>query len=109
MRELARSLVFRKDMYGIQCSNANIVLYDKSVQKGAGTQAEAWESFREGKPLYLVTEFSLADGPAWLIAETTAIFDDFESLLSYVEDHEQVRADIAAAEKAREEVFVGIY
>jgi hypothetical protein len=109
VREMVRMLLFRKDMYGIQLSDAVIVLYDKSAQLGAGTLSEAWESFREGRPVYLVTDFPLEKIPTWLIGETTSMFNDFEDLLRHVSDSSRVKADMLAARKARDEVLAGIY
>jgi hypothetical protein len=109
VRETVRRALFRKDMLGIQNSHAVVLLYDQSVQRGAGTLAESWEAFREGRPVYLVTEFPLEKIPTWLIGETTAIFDDFGTFLNRVEDHAQVMLDILVAKKAREEALAGIY
>jgi hypothetical protein len=109
VRKLVRKILFRKDMFGIQLSDAIIVYYDESVQKGAGTLSESWESFREGRPVYLVTDFAYKDIPTWLIGETTQIFSDFEELLVYVEDHSYVIRDQMYAQKVAEEVLGGIY
>lgn len=109
VRTLTREALFRKDMLGIQISDAIVVYYDESVQKGAGTLSEAWESFREGRPVYVVTEFSLEKVPSWLIGETTAIFSTFDEFLTYVSNPLQLTADRAAAIKIRDEVLAGIY
>ena len=109
LRNLARHSLFRKDIYGIQISDAIVVYYDEAVQKGAGTISEAWESFREGRPVYLVTDFSLKNLPTWLIAETTEVFKDFESFLFYVSSHNRVSSDVVKARKIRDEILGGIY
>ncbi len=109
IRDTVRRVLFRKDMFGIQQSDAMILFYDESVQRGAGTLAEAWESFREGRPIYLVTEFSLADIPTWLIGETTAIFPNFDELLEYIGEHSYMVRDQMEAEKIRDEVLGGVY
>ena len=109
VRKLVRSSLFRKDMLGIQLSDAIVVLYDKSVQRGAGTLSESWESFREGRPVYLVTEFPLETLPTWLIGETTEIFTDFNQFLKHVADHSNVMKDMLDAEKMRQEFISGIY
>jgi len=109
VREIVRTNLIRKDMYAIQLSDATILLYDTSVQLGAGTISEGWESFREARPIYLVTEFPLNKLPTWLIGETTQMFSGFEDLLIYLKDHTQVRTDIVAAQKIRDEVLGGIY
>lgn len=109
IRRLVRKVLFRKDMFAIQMSDAIIVYYDESVQKGAGTLSEAWESFREGRPVYLVTNFDLVNLPTWLIGETTQIFSDFDELLEYVSDHSFVIRDQMHAQKTAEDVLGGIY
>lgn len=109
VRKLVRKILFRKDMYAIQMSDAIIVYYDESVQKGAGTLSEAWESFREGRPVYLVTDFEYKDIPTWLIGETTQIFTDFEELLDYVDDHSFVIRDKMCSQKIANDVLGGIY
>ncbi len=109
VRKTVRKFLFRKDMFAIQLSDAVLALYDEAAQHGSGTQAEAWEAFREGKPLYLITDFPVEKIPTWLIGETTAIFKDFEEFLDYVKDHSAVIRDIMTAQKVRDEVLGGIY
>jgi hypothetical protein len=109
VRRLVREVLFRKDMFAIQMADATIVYYDESVQKGAGTLSEAWESFREGRPVYLVTDFDNKDLPTWLIGETTQIFSDFESLLEYVGDHSFIVRDQMHAQKIADDALGGIY
>ncbi len=109
VRTIVRHSLFRKDMFGIQLSDAIVVYYDESVQKGAGTLSEAWESFREGKPVYMVTDFSLEKIPTWLIGETTEIFADFDEFLEYVKDHSSIIRDMMNAQKTRDEVLSGVY
>ncbi len=109
VRKNVREFLFRKDMFAIQLSDAVLVLYDEAAQRGAGTLSEAWEAFREGRPVYLVTDFPIERIPTWLIGETTAIFKDFEEFLDYVKDHSAVIRDIMKAQKVRDEVLGGIY
>lgn len=109
VRKAVRHTLFRKDMFAIQLADAIVVLYDESAQHGAGTLSEAWESFREGRPVYLVTDFPVEKIPTWLIGETTAIFKDFHELLDYIKDHSTVIRDIMKAQAARDEVLGGIY
>jgi nucleoside 2-deoxyribosyltransferase len=109
VRRLVRKVLFRKDMYAIQESDAIIVLYDESTRRGAGTLSEAWEAFREGRPVYLVTEFDMEEVPTWLIGETTKIFDDFEDLLEYVADHSHVIRDKMNAGQIAHDVLGGLY
>lgn len=109
VRRLVREILFRKDMFAIQMADATILYYDESVQKGAGTLSEAWESFREGRPIYLVSSFDPKDLPAWLIGETTQIFPDFEKLLEYVSDHSFVIRDQMHAQKIADDILGGIY
>jgi len=109
VRKVVREILFRKDMFAIQLVDAVIVLYDESAQRGAGTLSEAWESFREGRPIYLVTDFPLEKIPTWLIGETTAIFNDFEEMLTYTKDHTTIIRDIIEAQKIRDQTLSGIY
>jgi hypothetical protein len=109
VRETVRRSMFRKDMFAIQMADAIIVYYDESVQRGAGTLSEAWEAFREGRPVYLVTDFPLVQVPAWLIAETSQVFLDFELLLEYIEDHSNIMRDMMIADKVKTDVLGGIY
>jgi hypothetical protein len=109
VRRIVRRSLFRKDMFAIQLSDAIVILYDESVQRGAGTLSEGWESFREGRPIYIVTDFPLDKIPTWLIGESTEIFEDFEDFLNYVADHNSVVEDIVKAKEARDEVLAGVY
>ena len=109
VRRLVRKVLFRKDMFAIQLADALVLYYDESVQKGAGTLAEAWEAFREGVPVYVVTDFPMDKVPTWLIGETTRIFSDFEELLEYVTEHSYVVRDQMHAQAIRNEVLGGIY
>ncbi len=109
VRRLVRKVLFRKDMFGIQLSDAMILLYDESTRRGAGTLSEAWEAFREGRPVYLVTEFDMSEVPTWLIGETTKIFNDMEDLLEYVGDHSHVIRDQMQAQQVANDVLGGLY
>lgn len=109
VRKIVRDSLFRKDMFAIQLADAIIVLYDESAQKGAGTLSEAWEAFREGVPVYLVTDFPIEDVPTWLIGETTQIFADFEELLEYVKDHSHIIRDQMDARQIASDCLGSIY
>ena len=109
VRQNVREHLFRKDMFGIQLADALVVLYDESAQRGAGTLAEAWEAFREAKPVYLITDFPVEKIPTWLIGETTNIFKDFDEFLEHVKDHSAIIHDIMRAQTVRNEVLGGIY
>lgn len=109
VRGIVRRSLFRKDMFGIQLSDALVVYFDDSVQRGAGTISEAWEAFREGRPIYMVSSMPLEKIPTWLIGETTAIFPDFEKFLEYVGNHSNVIRDMMNAQKISDEVLSGVY
>ena len=109
VRKTVREFLFRKDMFAIQLSDAVVVLYDESAQYGAGTLSEAWEAFREARPVYLITDFPLEKIPTWLIGESTNIFKDFDEFLVYVKDHSAIIRDIMKAQQVRDEVLGGIY
>ena len=109
VRKAVRHTLFRKDMFAIQLADAIIVLYDESAQRGAGTLSEAWEAFREGRPVYLVTGFPVEKIPTWLIGETAAIFHSLAELLEYTKDHSAIIRDIMNAQKVRDGVLGGLY
>ena len=109
VRKLTRESLFRKDMFAIQLADAVLVYYDESTQKGAGTLSEAWEAFREGRPIYLVSSFEVKDIPTWLIGETTQIFADFDSFLEYVKDHSFVIRDQMHARQVADDILRNIY
>lgn len=69
------------------CSDAVIVLYDESVRRGCGTQAECQHAYNLGLPVFLVSEYSdwEREVPIWLQALTTRIFPHFHSLLDYLQ------------------------
>ena len=108
-RHMVRKKMFRKDIRGIQLSHAVILLYDESVQRGAGSLAEAWEAFREARPLYIITNFKREEVPGWLIGESTAIFRSPSEVLDYLKDKDQVKRDIKEARKARDTYLGEIY
>lgn len=108
-REMVRKHMFRKDMRAIQEADATILLYDESARLGAGTLAEAWESFREGKPVYVITDFPREEIPGWLIGETTKIFRTPAQVLDYLEDEAAVKQDIKETIAARRRCLGGIY
>jgi len=108
-RHMVRAKMFVKDMVGIQQSNAVVLLYDESVQRGAGTLAEAWEAFREAKPLYIISQFSRENIPGWLIGESTALFRTISDFIEYVSNKDRVRADVRQAKKVRDQYLGEIY
>ena len=109
VRKNVRKFLFRKDMFAIQLADATVAVYDECTQQGAGTLSEVWESFREGKPVYVITDFPLEKIPTWLIGESVALFKDFDEFLDHVKDHSAVIRDIMKAQKVRDEVLGGIY
>jgi hypothetical protein len=109
LRHKTRHSIFYKDMLAIQQSNAFILLYDVSVQRGAGSLSETWEAFREGRPIYVISALPLADVPTWLIAESTQLFFGFEEFLNYIQAPGNIELDIVVAEKEAAEVLGGVY
>ena len=97
LRGLVRENFFRKDMEAIKKSDFVILYYDDSVRKGAGSLAEAWETFREGKPLYVMSDIPLKEIPSWLIGESTQIFFTFPKLFSYLDNRQEVLKDMKEA------------
>lgn len=69
-----------------QHTDAIIVLYDESVRLGAGTISEVHEAYSLGIPVFLMNSYDTLDAvPGWLQAETTKMFQDWRSLLEYLE------------------------
>lgn len=66
-------------------TDAIIILYDESVRLGAGTTSEVHEAFMLDIPVFLVNTYpKLQDVPGWMQAETTKIFNDFDTLYEYL-------------------------
>ncbi|MBT4148986.1 MAG: hypothetical protein HOE46_01295 [Candidatus Marinimicrobia bacterium] len=61
-----------------------ICLWDESVLKGAGTHAEVTIAYECNKPIYLVNKLPEADLSGWIMACSTKIFSDFETLKSFL-------------------------
>lgn len=67
-------------------TDAIIILYDDSVRLGAGTTSEVHEAFMLDIPVFLLNSYGVLDEiPGWMQAETTRIFNDWESLYTYLE------------------------
>lgn len=108
-KDMVRRKMFQKDIWGIQISDAIILLYDESAQKGGGTLAEAWEGFREGKPVYVITHFPREQVPGWLIGESTKLFKSPKEVVAYVSNVSQVEQDIKDTEWATQHYLGDIY
>jgi len=108
-KSMVRKYMFRKDMQAIQECDAVILNYDLSVQKGAGSLAEAWEAFREGRPVYVFTDFPIKQVPGWLIGESTEIFRTREEVVKYVSAPGKVREDVWHAQLVRDLCLEGVY
>lgn len=69
-----------------QHCDAVVVLYDESVRRGCGTQAECQHAYNLGLPVFLVSAFenTRKEVPLWLQAITTKIFTSFEDLNEYL-------------------------
>ena len=63
-----------------------ICLWDKNVFKGAGTHAEVTIAYEIKKPIYLVNKVPELELSGWIMACSTKIFDDFESLKPFLLD-----------------------
>lgn len=109
VREVTRQSLFVRDIRGLYQSDAMVLFYDESVQRGAGSLSESWEAFRVGKPVYLVTEFPITKVPTWLIGETTEIFPSFELFLEYVTNHNRVVCDMSAAQKSCDTMLAEVH
>ena len=108
-KDLVRKFIFRKDIIGVQQSDAIVLLYDRSAQLGAGTLSEGWEAFREGKPVYLVTRFDVENIAGWLIAESTEIFPSFSEFIEHIGSAGQLEQDVKQAVIDRDYCLEGVY
>ncbi len=61
-----------------------ICLWDEYVLKGAGTHAEVTISYECGKPVYLINTLPKPELSGWIMACSTKIFSDFDSLKSHL-------------------------
>ena len=61
-----------------------ICLWDENVLKGAGTHAEVTIAYESNKPVFLVNKLELKDLSGWIMACSTEIFSDFDSLKSFL-------------------------
>ncbi len=61
-----------------------ICLWDDYVLKGAGTHAEVTLAYDIKKPVYLINQLSNGDMSGWIMACSTEIFSDFDSLKSFL-------------------------
>lgn len=68
-------------------TDAVIVLYDETVRRGAGTTSEVHEAFMLDIPVFMLNSYGdLKEVPGWMQAQTTKIFNDWESLFTYMSD-----------------------
>ena len=63
-----------------------ICLWDNNVLKGAGTHAEVTLAYESNKPVFLINKLPKADLSGWIMACSTKIFNDFNSLKPYLLD-----------------------
>lgn len=61
-----------------------ICYWDEGAAKGAGTKGELTMAKFFGKPVYLVTKFSLHELPGWVLGCVTKTFPDFSGLKQYL-------------------------
>lgn len=61
-----------------------ICYWDDSCSKGAGTQGELTVAKFYNKPVFIVTDKSIQEMPAWIIGCSTMIFFNFENLKSHL-------------------------
>lgn len=66
-------------------SDAIIVLWDESAQRGAGTHSEAHVAYENDIPVLVVNTMPLSEVPGWFISESTKIFNSFDELYEYLE------------------------
>ncbi len=64
-----------------------ICLWDESVFKGAGTHGEVTMAYHSDIPVYLVNRVPIEDFSGWIMACSTEIFHDFETLKRFLKKH----------------------
>ena len=67
-----------------QESDYLICLWDEGVFKGAGTHGEVTMAYYSGVPVYVVNKVPMVDFSGWIMACSTNIFPDFESLKTFL-------------------------
>lgn len=68
-----------------------IVLWDKYVLPGGGTHGELTLSYVHGHPVYMVLGMPIEEVSSWIVGCTTEIFEDFDSLKTYLlEKHSKI-------------------
>ncbi|MFQ6611489.1 MAG: hypothetical protein ACE5D2_00095 [Fidelibacterota bacterium] len=81
--EFIRNCVTR-DLEMVQSVDYIICLWNEGVFKGAGTAGEVTMGYDSGKPIYLVNQLPPEDLSGWIMACSTEIFGDFDSLKSFL-------------------------
>ena len=83
-REIARKLV-ELDCGEIAHRTDYVVCYwDEGAAKGAGTKGELTIAKFFGKPVYLVTNYTPAELPGWVLGCMTKMFGTFEELKAFL-------------------------
>jgi hypothetical protein len=62
-----------------------ICYWDESCYRGAGTQGEVTIAKYFGKPVYLITRLPISDVPGWVIACSSELFTEFETLKTFLQ------------------------
>lgn len=67
-------------------SDAILVLWDESAQRGGGTHAEVTCAYENDIPIFIMTTIPIREIPGWVQAESTKIFTKWETLYTYLEN-----------------------
>ncbi len=83
-QEIVRHLVEIDCKEIAEHSDYVVCYWDEGAAKGAGTKGELTIAKYFGKPVYLVTTFTLHDIPGWVLGCTTQFFSGFLELKEFL-------------------------
>ncbi len=72
------------DLGHLRKSSFVVCFWDRYANQGAGTAGEVTLAYFLNIPVYLVTACPVAEVPGWVLACTTHIFADFETLKQFL-------------------------
>lgn len=61
-----------------------VCLWDEAAARGGGTHAELTAAYRKGIPVYLVTEFPVAEISGWVVGCADRVFPNFDELKAFL-------------------------
>lgn len=70
-----------------------VCFWEESASRGAGTQAELTAAYREGIPVYLVTQLPASEISGWILGCAERVFSSFEELRQFLVEYYGEKAD----------------